>query len=613
MLKSGGHTLKHALLSLYNTMLQPNTPPPKSWQHTLIKVLYKSGDHRLPQNYRPIATIPILYKLFSRLLYNRLEPILDPQQSPEQAGFRRSRSTTDHLFTITILQEIADEWQLPLWIAAVDFKKAFDSVTHAALWKALQEQGVDEPHIRLLEKLYMTQTATVKTDCTSRTFNIERGVKQGDPLSSLLFNSVTESLLRTTKQKWQIKRWGIRTHPNDNTTITNLRFADDILLLSTSLPHITAMLTDLSIEAGKIGLQLHPDKTKILHNRIHNTLRTNALSQVRANGMDIEILPATGSTKYLGRKLSFTDPHRTELENRISYAWKRFFMLKQELTGRHYSLSDRLRLFHGAITPTILYGSEAWTLTVDLENRLKRIQRQMLRMILHAPRRRINSEDRSPSTQPQTQTTSQQPTNTTSDANQHTPHTDDDISDDDVDSTCSTTPVRPPQDDDDTTEAEPWADWIRRCTHEVEERMNKLHLDDWVSIQRRRKWRWAMKLATDPTDNLTTRALQWDPMLDAQLNNRRRRGRPKTRWSDDICKYIRQMQRAMATTTTDNNHDNHDNTDDTNFPDYEMNPDGIDDVNEQQLYDNNLWLELATDKSIWEALEDGYVALSSRN
>ena len=122
-----------------------------------------------------------------------------------------------------------------------------------------------------------------------------------------------------------------------------------------------------------------------------------------------------------------------------------------------------------------------------------------------------------------------------------------------------------------------------------------------------------MKLATDPTDNLTTRALKWDPMLDAQLNNRRRRGRPKTRWSDDICKYIRQMQKAMATTTADNNHDNHDNTDDTNFPDYEMNPDGIDDGNEQQLYDNNLWLELATDRSIWEALEDDYVALRSRN
>ena len=207
----------------------------------------------------------------------------------------------------------------------------------------------------------------------------------------------------------------------------------------------------------------------------------------------------------------------------------------------------------------------------------------------------------------------QQRTNTTSDANQHTPHTDDDISDDDVDSTCSTTPVRPPQDDDDTTEAEPWADWIRRCTHEVEERMSKLHLDDRVSMQRRRKWRWAMKLATNPTDNLTTRALKWDPTLDAQLNNRRRRGRPKTRWSDDIFKYIRQMQRAMATTTTDNNHDNHDNTDDTNFPVYEINPDGTDDGNEQQLFDNNLWLELATDKSIWEALEDGYVALSSRN
>ena len=95
------------------------------------------------------------------------------------------------------------------------------------------------------------------------------------------------------------------------TVLTNLRFADDILLVATSLPQITAMLSDLSIEAAKFGLQLHPDKTQILHNTNVST-RPRIPSDVKANGMNITILTTCGTTKYLGRKLTFNDPHRTE-------------------------------------------------------------------------------------------------------------------------------------------------------------------------------------------------------------------------------------------------------------------------------------------------------------
>ena len=98
-------------------------PTPETWRKTIIKVLYKSGDSKLPQNYRPIASIPILYKLFSRLLYNRLEKMLDPEQHMDQAGFRKGRSTVDHLFTIVMIQEISDEWKVPIWRSAIDFKK----------------------------------------------------------------------------------------------------------------------------------------------------------------------------------------------------------------------------------------------------------------------------------------------------------------------------------------------------------------------------------------------------------------------------------------------------------------------------------------------------------
>ena len=117
----------------------------------------------------------------------------------------------------------------------------------------------------------------------------------------------------------------------------------------------------------------------------------NIPTHCSADGMQIEVLKVDDTTKYLGRRLSFSDPHRVELENRISNAWKKFYMQKQELTGKHYSVNDRLRLFHGTVTPTVLYGCEAWALSTELEHRLQKTQRQMLRMILRVPRRIIHT------------------------------------------------------------------------------------------------------------------------------------------------------------------------------------------------------------------------------
>ena len=87
--------------------------------------------------------------------------------------------------------------------------------------------------------------------------------------------------------------------------------------------------------------------------------------------MSIEILPYTASQKYLGTQLTFHCPNITEVEARISAAWKRFHSLKQELTHKQYSLKSRVRLFHRSITPTALYASGAWTMTTELEHRLQ--------------------------------------------------------------------------------------------------------------------------------------------------------------------------------------------------------------------------------------------------
>ena len=511
MIKAGGETLETHLLRLYNDILQPDAKPPDQWKRATITIIHKSGDVHLPQNYRPISIIPLIYKLFARLLYNRLEPKLDLQQTPDQAGFRHNYSTEDHLFTMTILLEQSHEYQLPLWAATVDFKKAFDTVNHNRLWTTLRDQKIPQAYITLLQQLYKDQSACVKTDTKSREFNILRGVKQGDPLSSLLFNALLEEVFKKLRESWDQKAFGIPLGYDNTAQLTNLRFADDVLLLAQNQRHITQMLSDLQHHAAPFGLEIHPDKTKIL-----TTSSRRVPQQVQVNDKNIEVLSQHSYAKYLGRKLSFHNYQSTEIDNRIAAAWRKFGLLRHELTSKSYPLKSRLRLFDGTITPTIMYGCTSWTLTKDLELLIQRTQRRMLRLIIGTPRRRTpNTTTTQPATPPQQAE-------------------DPDDSTDDVASNTSTPDLQQLITITEEEETEPWPDFIKRATHIASETIKKFDIPEWTTILWQRQWRWASRIAQQNNDRWSLIAALWDPTTTQPRRAQRQQGRPQKRWSDEI-------------------------------------------------------------------------------
>ena len=132
-----------------------------------------------------------------------------------------------------------------MWTATVDFTKAFDSITHESIWDALKSCNIDHDYISLLKKIYRDQKASVQTAEESNIFEIRKGTKQGDPLSSLLFNAVLQYSLKDEIQRWQ-KRKGVGTYlsDHDHDCLTNLRFADDVLLFATSKEQLRKMLCE---------------------------------------------------------------------------------------------------------------------------------------------------------------------------------------------------------------------------------------------------------------------------------------------------------------------------------------------------------------------------------
>ena len=149
-----------------------------------------------------------------------------------------------------------------------DFTKAFDSISHKSIWEALKSCNVDHEYVSFLRKIYRDQKASVQTDEESKFFDIQKGSKQGDPMSSLLFNTVLQYSLKDEIQRWQKKKgMGIYLSDHDRDCLTNLRFADDVMLFATSKEQLRKMMYEFKRATEKGGLRIHPDKTKILSNQ----------------------------------------------------------------------------------------------------------------------------------------------------------------------------------------------------------------------------------------------------------------------------------------------------------------------------------------------------------
>ena len=93
-----------------------------------------------------------------------------------------------------------------MWTATVDFTKASDSISRKSVWEALKSCNVYHEYVSFLRKFYRDQNASVQTDEESKIFDIQKGSKQGDPMSSLLFNTVLQYSLKDEIQRWQKKK-----------------------------------------------------------------------------------------------------------------------------------------------------------------------------------------------------------------------------------------------------------------------------------------------------------------------------------------------------------------------------------------------------------------------
>jgi retron-type reverse transcriptase len=197
---------------------------------SFIVLLKKKEDACTPDAYRPISLLNCSVKLVTKVLALRLQAELQNLVDDDQTGFVLTRCIADNFIYALDLVQACKQRKKKTIVLKLDFPKAFDTVSWDSLLTILQVRGFDTKWIRWMQMLTTTaKTAILLNGNPGPWIPIKRGLRQGDPLSPLLFIIMVDVLQQIIK-KFSCE--GLLKHPVvPDQPCPVIQYADDTLIL----------------------------------------------------------------------------------------------------------------------------------------------------------------------------------------------------------------------------------------------------------------------------------------------------------------------------------------------------------------------------------------------
>jgi hypothetical protein len=201
----------------------------------LIVLLHKGGARSSLNNWRPITLLNVSYKLFTKVLQMRLQPVLMELISPDQSAFLPMRYILDNIFLTQETISYAKQSNQPLLFLKLDFSKAYDKVDLRFLFQALHHLGFPPAFTGMVRLLFLDAAARVSVNGkATSSFPIQQGVRQGCPLAPYLFLVVGEILNHNSKREARQGRIQGINLPGASEPQIIAQFADDTSLFITA-------------------------------------------------------------------------------------------------------------------------------------------------------------------------------------------------------------------------------------------------------------------------------------------------------------------------------------------------------------------------------------------
>lgn len=179
----------------------------------------KKTNARLPSDFRPVTVSSVLIRPLHKVLATRMARLIHLDQ--RQRAFRPTDGCSDNVFLLDMILRYHHRYHKPLLVASLDIAKAFDSVSHDTIGETLEIMGIPSMKTYIVDVYQQSTTALYCNTWSSGRIQPTCGVKQGDPMSPMIFNMIMDRMLRKL--------------PNDigtrigELTINAAAFADDLL------------------------------------------------------------------------------------------------------------------------------------------------------------------------------------------------------------------------------------------------------------------------------------------------------------------------------------------------------------------------------------------------
>ena len=354
---------------LFNAALRMRYVP-STWKSAKMIVILKPGKPpEDPSSYRPISLLPIIAKLFERVVLSRIQTaIVQKKMLPDiQFGFRQKHATTEQIHRVvhTISQALENKEYAPT--AFLDVSNAFDKVWHEGLIHKITPHFTS-PLCLLISSYLSRRTFQVFIGAEhSGIFPIAAGVPQGSILGPTLFLLYTMDIPQASN-------------------VTTALFADDTAVTSCNVNYDTAVsnlqtaINQISTWAARWKIKLNQSKSV----RVDFTLRPHQYTPTIIDGSPI---PTASHARYLGLhldcKLNWQEHVRAK-RDLLNMQYDRFHWL----IGRrsNLSLANKKLIYSSIFKPVWTYGCELWGTTRD-SNRviIERFQNKFMRTITKAP------------------------------------------------------------------------------------------------------------------------------------------------------------------------------------------------------------------------------------
>lgn len=357
------------LVLLFNAMLMLKYVPSSLRKSKTILIPKKKEHLENVNNWRPITISSLLLRFCNKIHADRLKEV--PLHFG-QRGFQQIDGVfANNISLHTIIKKKRKQLE-PYCIIALDIKKAFDTVSHRSIARALRKKGLDDNTLEYIIANYQDSITTIFCEGEEvGSFEVNQGVKQGDPMSPVLFNIMMDELVEKLNSKKGVTLNGVN--------LSCMAYADDLILIAEQVRDARKLLLEGQKFFEKRNLELNVSKCAAVAvgRAPQKRLFTYTIPQFYLYGEPIKQIGVNETWQYLGEKFTFAGVSKCSIKN-LKEQVNRILKAPLKTDQKLICIKNHLipRYIHSLQSPTV----HSATLTAA-----DRILRWAVKKVLHLP------------------------------------------------------------------------------------------------------------------------------------------------------------------------------------------------------------------------------------